>query len=136
MTNVANLPQIDGLADNDVLYVRDTSDGANPDKHILGSQLRPPGARITNYFRYESAITIPTIAAGSEATSTITVAGAISGDHVIFNMQDALPADLVITTVRVSANDTVSVRVRNLHASSGYAGGILACTALVIRSSA
>ena len=56
------------------------------------------------------------------------------GDHVIFNMQDALPADLAVTMFRVSGTNMVQVRFRNLHASNAYTGDTLACTALVIRT--
>lgn len=134
MTKVNTLTEIDELADNDLLYVWDASSPGAPDKKITGLKMRPPGAKITNYLRYAGNITIPAINAGVEASATITVTGAAVGDHVIFNMQAALPADLAITTFRVSAADTVQVRFRNLHASNNYAGAALACTALVIRS--
>ena len=136
MTNVTALTEIDAIADNDVLYIRDASDVANPDKKITGAKLRPTGAKVTHYYRYAGNIVLPALAAGVESNVTISVPGAAVGDHALFNMQDALPADLAITSVRVSAADTVSVRVRNLHSATGYAGGSLACTALVSRSTA
>jgi hypothetical protein len=135
MTNLANLPAIDAIADNDLIYVRDTSAPGAPDKSATGAQLRPPGARITNFLRYVGNIAVPAMAASAEGTATIAVSGAQAGDHVVFNMQDSLAADLIIGSVRVSADDTVSVRFRNM-SSSTYAGGSLACTALVIRSAA
>ncbi|ASY64435.1 hypothetical protein SJ05684_c30660 [Sinorhizobium sojae CCBAU 05684] len=97
-------------------------------------KLRPAGSKITHYLRYESTIVIPAINAATEGSAAITVAGAAVGDHVVFNMRDALPADLGITSVRVSAVDTVQVRFRNFHTANNYAGGTLACDALVIRS--
>ncbi|WP_457664009.1 hypothetical protein [Sinorhizobium medicae] len=136
MTQLPDLPEIDALADNDVLYVWDASTPGAPDKKITGLKLRPTGAKVTHYFRYESTIIIPAISAATEGSATIAVVGAAVGDHVVFNMQDALPADLGITSVRVSAVDTVQVLFRNLHTTNAYAGGTLACTALVIRSAA
>jgi hypothetical protein len=135
MTKTPDLPEIDALADNDLLYIWDASTPGAPDKKITGAKMRPDGAKITNYLRNAANITIPAINAGTEGSATVAVAGALVGDHVVFNMQDALPADLAVTMVRVSAADTVQVRFRNLHSSNNYAGGILACTILVIRSS-
>lgn len=134
MTKVTDLPEIDALADNDYLYVWDASTPATPDKKLPGSKLRPAGAKVTNYLRFASAITIPAIAAASEQSATIAVPGALVGDHVVFNMQDPLPADLAVTVARVSTADTVQVRFRNLHTANAYAGAALNCTALVIRS--
>lgn len=136
MTKLTDLTEIDSLADNDVLYVWDASSPSTPDKKITGLKLRPAGAKITNYLRYESIIIIPAINAATEGSATIAIAGAAVGDHVVFNMQDALPADLGIMSVRVSAANTVQVRFRNLHTVTNYVGGTLACLALVIRSAA
>lgn len=134
MSRVTDLVEIDAIADNDYMYIFDASTPAAPDKKIPGSKLRPAGAVITSYLRYAGAITIPAIAAATEGSATITVTGAQVGDHVIFNMQDALPADLAVTMFRVSAANTVQVRFRNLHTANAYAGAALNCTALVIRS--
>lgn len=134
MTKVNNLTEIDALADNDIFYVWDASTPGAPDKKVPFSKIRPPGARITNYLRYDGNITILAINAATEGAATIAVPGTAVGDHVVFNMKDALPADLGVTMVRVSAADTVQVRFRNLHTANNYAGGTLACTALVIRS--
>ncbi|WP_033048589.1 hypothetical protein [Sinorhizobium meliloti] len=136
MTQLPDLPEIDALADNDLLYVWDASTPSAPDKKITGLKLRPAGAKVTHYLRYESTIIIPAIGAATEGSATIAVAGAVVGDHVVFNMAEALPADLAITSVRVSAADAVQVRFRNLHTANAYAGGTLTCTALVIRSAA
>lgn len=136
MTKVNNLTEVDVVADNDLLYLYDASTPGAPDKKVPYSKLRPAGAKIANYFRYVGNITIPAINADTEGSATIAVAGVAVGDHVVFNMQAALPADLGVTMVRVSAADTVQVRFRNFHASNNYAGAALACTALVVRSSA
>lgn len=134
MTKVTALPEVDAVADNDLLYLWDASTPGAPDKKVPFSKIRPPGARITNNLRYAGNITIPAINAATEGSATIAVPGAAVGDHVLFNMQDALPADLGVTMVRVSAADTVQVRFRNLHTANNYAGGTLLCTALVSRS--
>lgn len=177
MTNVTTLAELTALASNDVFYVRDASDTADPDKkvmlstiqkaaadpsgsvqidiaqddqimiwdvsdpatprkYILVSDIRPAGAKITDLMRYAGPIVVPALAAGVEADVTIAVAGAAVGDHLVFNLVDALPANLAVLYARVSATDTVQVRFRNLHASTGYAGASLACTALVSRSTA
>lgn len=122
------------LADTDRFVVWDVSDGDNPRKYILASDIRPPGAKVTRYSGYAGAIVIPAIAAGVETDVTVTVTGAAVGDHLVFNMQDAMPANLIITHSRISAADTALVRFRNVHASTGYAGASLLCTALAIRS--
>lgn len=136
MTNVTNLPAIDALADNDLLYVRDTSDASTPDKKITGAQLRPSGAKITNYLRYQNNITIPTLAAQAEADATLTIAGALVGDNVLFNLAAVLPANIGIMGVVVTAADTVKVRFRNTHASTSFPTVDVACVALVIRHTA
>lgn len=136
MTNVTALTEIDALADNDVLYVWDASTPGDPDKKIPGSKLRPTGAKVTHYYRAAGNITIPDLAAGVEGTATFTVTGAAVGDNVLFNPTAALPANLAITSVYVSAADTVSVRFRNLHAADAFVTAALACVALVIRSTA
>lgn len=134
MTKLNNLPEIDAVADNDVFYVSDASTPGAPDKKVPFSKIRPSGAKITNNFRYAGNITIPAINAATEGSATISVTGVAVGDHVVFNMRDALPADLGIMSARVSAADTVQVRFRNLHTANNYAGGTLACDALVMRS--
>ncbi|MBY3162129.1 hypothetical protein HFO65_15975 [Rhizobium laguerreae] len=134
MTKVTDLPEIDALADTDYFYVVDASDPSNPDKKVPRVKMRPAGSIISTYFRYAANITIPAIAAATEQETTISVPGAAVGDHVLFNMQDALPANLGVTMVRVSAADTVQVRFRNLHTANAYAGAALLCVALVIRS--
>lgn len=135
MTKVTELPEIVSLADNDVLYVFDVSDGTTPDKKVPISKLRPTGARITNYLRFSGPITLPNIASGAETTIMITISEANIGDHAVFNTEDALPSDLGVTSVRVSARDTLSVRIRNFGASAFSTASINA-VALVVRSAA
>jgi hypothetical protein len=134
MSKLPDLPEIDALTDNDFFYVWDFSDPAAPDKKVPRSKVRPAGVIISNHFRYAANIAIPAIGAATEGTTTISVPGALVGDHVLFNMQDALPADLAVTMFRVSASDTVQVRFRNLHTSVAFVGASLGCTALVTRS--
>lgn len=121
-------------ADDDRIAVNDVSDGAAPRKYLPWSKFRPAGAKITNHFRFAGNITVPTLAAGDEGDATITVTGAATGDHVVFNMEP--PANIAILASWVSAADTVKVRFRNTHASSGYSTAAVACVALVSRSTA
>lgn len=133
MTKVQDLPEIDALADNDVLYVADASSPGAPDKKVPWSKMKPAGVRIGAQYRYDGDITIPTISAGAEGTGTITVPGVQPGDHVVFNPNAALASDLGIMAVRVSAADTISVRFRNFGGSS-FVSAALACVALVMRA--
>lgn len=133
MTKVQDLTEIDALADGDLFYVADVSNPGAPDRKVRFSQMVPAGAKITNHFRYDGNITIPTIAAGAEGTATITVNGAQTGDHVVFNPNASLASDIGITAVRVSAANTVAVRFRNFGGSS-FTSAAIACVALVSRS--
>jgi hypothetical protein len=133
MTKVTNLPSIDAIADNDLLYVWDASDLVTPDKKATGLQMRPVGAKVTNYLRYQSNITIPSMAAGVEADATLTITGALVGDNVVFNLAAAIPGNIAILGVVVTATDTVKVRFRNTHASVAFSTVDVACVALVIR---
>lgn len=135
MTKVTELPEIDTPADNDVLYLFDVSDATTPDKKVPVAKLRPPGARITNYLRFHGAINLPNIVAETEATVAITIAGAALGDHVIFNTEDALPAGLGVMAVRISAANTLSVRIRNF-SMTDFAAASINAVALVARSTA
>jgi hypothetical protein len=135
MTKVQDLTEIDVLENGDVFYVADASTPGAPDKKVPWSKMKPAGAKVTNQLRYEGNITIPTIAAGAEGSGSISVAGALVGDHVIFNPTAALAAGLGIMSVHVSATDTVSVRFRNFGGGS-FSTAALACVALVMRSSA
>ncbi|MBW8285073.1 MAG: hypothetical protein K0M55_15895 [Rhizobium sp.] len=137
MTNVTALTNtVTEPADNDWIYIWDASTPANPDAKMSPSALRPAGAKVTHYYRAAGNITIPDLAAGVEGTATFTVTGAAVGDNALFNPTAALPANLAITTVYVSAANTVSVRFRNLHAADAFVTAALACVALVIRSAA
>jgi hypothetical protein len=132
MTKITEKNEIDAIADGDLLYVRDVSDPSDPDKKTPFSKLRPSGNRITHNFRFAGNVAIPALAAGVEGDATVTVTGAVVGDHASFNIQP--PASIAVLASWVSANDTLSVRFRNVHASSAYAGGSVACVALVSRS--
>ncbi|PLK69880.1 hypothetical protein C0V73_15705 [Rhizobium sp. TH135] len=131
MTKIAELNEIDEIADGDLIYVRDVSDPAKPDKKAPSSKVRPAGARITNHFRFAGNVAIAALAAGVEVDATVTVTGAVIR-HASFDIQP--PASIAVLSTRVSANDTLSIRFRNLHASSAYAGGNVAYVALVSRS--
>lgn len=134
MTTLSNLTnEVTELADNDLLYVWDASTPGNPDGKMLGLRLRPVGSKITNYLRYEANITIPSMAAGVEADASIAVAGTLAGDHALFNLLAAPPANIAILAVWTDAN-LVWVRFRNTHASVAYVSAAVACTALVTRS--
>jgi hypothetical protein len=132
MTKITEKDEIDEIADGDLIYVRDVSDPSNPDKKAPFSKVRPAGSRITRNFRFAGNVAIPALAAGVEGDGNVTVTGAVVGDHVIFNIQP--PANIAVLASWVSGNDTLSIRFRNLHASSAYAGGNVACVALVSRS--
>lgn len=132
MSKITEKDEIDSVADNDLLYVRDTSDPSNPDKRAPFSKLRPTGARITHHYRFSGNIAVPNLAAGAEADGTITVTGAAVGDHVTFNMEP--PTNIAVLSCWVSAADTVKVRFRNTHASNAFSTANVACLALVSRS--
>jgi hypothetical protein len=132
MTKITEKDEIDALADGDLFYVRDQSDPTNPDKKVPFSKVRPAGSRITHCFRYAGNITVPNLAAGAEADATITVAGAVVGDHVSFNMEP--PANIAVLACWVSAANTVKVRFRNTHASNAYSTAAVSCVGLVSRS--
>ncbi|TAU33348.1 hypothetical protein ELI20_21095 [Rhizobium ruizarguesonis] len=133
MTKVTNLPAIDAIADNDLIYVWDASDLVTPDKKATGSQIRPTGAKVTNYLRYQGNVTIPALAAQAEADATLTITGALVGDNVVFNLAAAIPGNIAILGVVVTTTDTVKVRFRNTHASVAFSTVDVACVALVIR---
>lgn len=126
--------EVTEIADNDYIYVWDASTPDNPDAKAMGAKLRPAGVKITNHLRYSGDITIPGLAAGVEGDATITVTGALEGDHVVFNI--ALPTNIAVLGSWVSAADTVTVRFRNTHASNAYSTDDIACLALVSRSTA
>ena len=135
MTKLMNLTnELSTLADNDYIYVYDASTPANPDAKAAAGLFRPIGAKITNHIRYEGNISAPALAAGIEGDATIAVVGAAVGDHLTFNLTTALPANLAILHAWVSASDVATVRFRNTHASTPYAGAALPCVALVSRS--
>lgn len=133
MTKLTELAEIDTLDDGDVFYVYDVSQPGSPDKKISGSKLRPGGARVTNYQRFGGNVTLPNITAGTEMNMAISVPGALVGDHVLFNPDDALPSGLGIMYARVSSSNTVTVRIRNFGATD-FASAAMAALVLVTRS--
>lgn len=60
----------------------------------------------------------PSIAAGGNATLTMSVPGAVVGDYVILGGLPALEAGLVPGVPRVSAADTVTIRLNNITAAA------------------
>jgi hypothetical protein len=132
MSKLTEKNEIDEIADGDLFYVRDASAPSDPDKKVPFSKVRPAGSRITHHHRFAGNITVPSMAAGVEADGTLTVNGAVVGDHVSFNMEP--PANIAILACWVSASDTVKVRFRNNHASTAYVSAAVACVALVSRS--
>lgn len=127
MTKITEKDEIDAIAANDLIYVRDASEPDNPDKKATGarvrifaadysgasevspddddrigvqdmsdstdprkylpfSKFRPSGAKITHHFRFAGNITIPTLGAGDEGDATITVTGAVAGDHTVLTL--------------------------------------------------
>ena|SRR3990167_2831359 len=65
---------------------------------------------------------VASIAAGAEATQAVTVPGAAVGDYAVATVVDAAPttgslADCVMQA-RVSAADTVTVTITNVHAAT------------------
>lgn len=132
MSKITEKTEIDAVEDGDLFYARDVSDPSNPDKKVPFSKIRPAGNRVTHNFRFAGNVAIPGLAAGVEGDANVTVTGAVVGDHASFNIQP--PASIAVLACWVSANNTLTVRFRNLHASSAYAGGNVACVALVSRS--
>ncbi len=132
MSKITAKNEIDEVADNDLFYARDVSAPSDPDKRVPFSKIRPAGNRVTHNFRFAGNVAIPALAAGVEGDANITVTGAVVGDHAMFNLQP--PTNIAVLAFWVSANNTLTVRFRNTHASSAYAGGNVACVALVSRS--
>lgn len=118
MTKVSDLTEIDAIVDADLFYVWDASTPSTPDKKVPASKMRPSGAKITQYIRKVDSLTIPTLAAGAEGAVSVTMTGAVQGDHAVFTPRALPPADIAITAVAITADDTVQVRFRNLSAGS------------------
>lgn len=133
MTKVSDLTEIDAVVDTDLLYIWDASNPSDPDRKVPFSKVRPGGARITSYIRKVDSLNIPVIAAGAESAVVVTVTGAVQNDHVIFTPTALPPADIAISAVAVTADDTVSVRFRN-HGAGASTLTALAYSILVSKS--
>lgn len=134
MTKVSDLDQIDAVTDETLFYGYDPTDPGNPDKRVPYSMLRPAGAVVTDYLRFDDDVTIPNLAALAETDVTLSVPGALPGDNVIFNFAAAQPANIAVCGVFISAADAVKVRFRNTHATNAFVTAAVAAVALVIRS--
>lgn len=77
---------------------------------------------IPNFLEASVVADVASIAAGAEATQAVTVPGAAVGDYVLASIVDAAPtsgslADASLAP-RVSAADTVTITISNLHAAT------------------
>lgn len=62
--------------------------------------------------------TVPSLTTNTETTFTITVTGAVSGNFVQVNSLNALSTGLLIVSSVITANNTVTVKIRNITAST------------------
>lgn len=72
------------------------------------------------------------LAANSSAETELTISGAAVGDMIIFNVPASLEAGLAFSGARVSAADTVQLRLSNV-TGSGVDGASRSWSYLVIR---
>lgn len=87
--------------------------------------------RLENIISVTGSITLPTIAAGAEGTTTFAATGAVSGDAVILNLPAALSSG-IICRAYVSAPDVVTVKAFNATGSS-FGTAAQAIKALILR---
>lgn len=73
------------------------------------------GSSLSLIVKGSVSIDLPSIAAGAEADVSVTITGAAVGDNIIIN-PPALTAGLGLSYARVSAANTVILRVRNASA--------------------
>ena len=76
-----------------------------------------PGAAITKIRTATASLDFPSIAAASQASLTITVAGAALGDTVVMGLP-AAPAAGITFNAFVSAANTVTIRATNVTAAA------------------
>ncbi len=77
------------------------------------------GTAISKVLRGTVSVNPASVAANSVSTQTVTITGAVAGDSVVLNPPAAgLTAGLLVTQVRVSAADTVSVTYYNTTGSA------------------
>ena len=62
-------------------------------------------------------VTVNTLAAGAEVSADITIAGAVIGDFVLVAPSEDI-GDSCGITVTVSADDTITINITNLHATT------------------
>jgi hypothetical protein len=93
------------------------------------------GSDVTKITKAVVSIDPPSIAAGAVADVAVTVTGAVVGDSVVVNPPTAgLTAGLLVCQARVSAANTVTVRLHN--ASAGVIDEAAANWAVLVVSSA
>lgn len=136
MTKITDLPELTDPVDSDWMYAFDSSSPGAPDKKLSLGKMRPAGSRMTNVYRFSGPVAVPAIATSAEVSATFTLSGVRAGDHVIFNPIDSLPANVIIASVRISADDTISVRLRNLSGTVAVDPVSVQCSALAIRAQA
>ena len=69
---------------------------------------------ITYILKGTIAVDPVSLAANSSAETELTIAGAASGDIIVFNVPASLEAGLAFSGARVSAADTVQLRLSNV----------------------
>lgn len=91
---------------------------SGPVKSTAGIEVGSDGTTITKILKGTVSVDPGSIAAGASADVAVTITGAATGDVVVMNPPAAgLTADLLIAGVRVSAADTVSIRLSNQSAA-------------------
>lgn len=133
MAYLTSLDEITTILDTDFLYVCRPGDPSSPDKKIAFANLRPAGTRIQQFLSLDDTVTIPDLAAGAGNTWTFTLTGAREGDFILVNFTEGLPIGLGVMAVRVSADDTVELRMRNF-AGADFEHEAVPLNALLIRT--
>ena len=77
------------------------------------------GQTINKIIKTSIASNLPAYAATSFLTQTFTVTGVAVGDNIVVNL-DGLPANFIIASSRVSANDTIEVKFYNFGGANGF----------------
>lgn len=126
---------LETLRGNDVVATlkNKTLNSASTDAPAYVTTLQLGAAKLTEILRGTGNIAVGVLAANTEITVTLTLAGLAASDHVILNPTAALEAGLVIANWWVSAANTLSVRVRNCSALA-TAGAAIPLTVLALRS--
>lgn len=90
------------------------------------------GAEITNVIRHSATVNFASIAANDVSSQTVTVTGAVAGDHVVLTVNQAY-ANPVAFRAYVSATNTVTIEAVN-NSASEYTDQDISCLFLVIRT--